>query len=116
MPLGSSLVTTTATGSARCTSTPWKGSGRCCGRGSAPPGDLAGAAAAVPGLLRVRAQRPKAWQGVAGVVDRTPRSTPESRMSLKGIVRGEGGNDLAGPQVPELQRLIVGAGEGPRPV
>ena len=36
----------------------------------------------VPGLLRVRAQRPAAGQGPAGVVDRPPRSTPESRMSL----------------------------------
>src|SRR5262245_36402304 len=39
---------------------------------SAPPasGDLPGAAAVVPGLLRVRAQRPEARQGPAGVVDR----------------------------------------------
>jgi hypothetical protein len=46
-------------------------------------GHLAGEAAAVPGVLRVRAQRPAAGQGAAGVVDRAPRSTPESRMSLR---------------------------------
>ena len=33
-------------------------------------------------LPRVRAQRPEARQGVVGIVDRTPGSTPESRMNL----------------------------------
>ncbi len=45
------------------------------------PRDLAGAVAAVAGVLRDRAQGPEAGQGVAGVVGRAPRSSPESRMS-----------------------------------
>src|SRR5512142_1083128 len=49
-------------------------------------GDLAGAAAVVPGVLRVRAQRQEAGQGVSGVVGRTSGSTPESRMSLRGFL------------------------------